>query len=117
MKRDMGLIREIILQIEADKTSPYNEVDLEIQDRSGEEISYHVKLLHEAGLIEAEDYGTIGHFEWKPRCLTWEGHEFLDNARNDKVWNKSLRKIGDTVGTVSMNVFTELLKREVLSLF
>jgi hypothetical protein len=32
--------------------------DVRVEGRSGEEISYHIMLLHEAGLIEAIDLGS-----------------------------------------------------------
>lgn len=91
MKRDMDLARRILFAIEA---TPYErghpgEMRLEGVDR--ETLSYHIMLLHEAGLIEAVDMTSMGPGGnwWEPRRLTWEGHEFLDRARSDTVWSKA----------------------------
>ena len=39
MKRDMGLIREILMQVEADDTSPNQTVDLEIEGHSDRRVA------------------------------------------------------------------------------
>ncbi|HBG31044.1 MAG TPA: hypothetical protein DDW98_10500, partial [Gammaproteobacteria bacterium] len=64
-------------------------VDINVPEKTSEEISYHVQLLHEAGLLKAQDYSSIGDYDWKPLTLTWEGHEFLDAARNETLWNRA----------------------------
>jgi hypothetical protein len=48
-----------------------------MEGHSREEISYHVLLLAEANLIKAE-ISTRQTAEYKPKRLTWEGHEFLE---------------------------------------
>ena len=86
MKRDMDLIREVLLEVE--KVEGWDDwKQIEFKDRDPEEISYHVMLLAEAGLIEAKKICDGG--AWLPMRLTWEGHEFLDAARNDTVWKKT----------------------------
>lgn len=47
--------------------------------------------------------------------LTWAGHEFLDNARNDKIWRGVLSKIKSAALTVSFDVLAELLKSGAMS--
>ena len=50
MKRDMDLIRQILLQVEARPTA--QSIDLvEVPGHEQEEISYHVKLLADAGYL------------------------------------------------------------------
>ena len=51
------------------------------------------KLLYQAGLIDAENDSGADDFEWIPISLTWQGHEFLDVARNDTVWKKLTGKL------------------------
>lgn len=54
MKRDMDLFRRILLQLEASpEATGHSRIDLDIEDRDPTEVSYHVQLLKEAGLIEA----------------------------------------------------------------
>jgi hypothetical protein len=61
MKRDMDLIREILFKIEdAPEATGIGWVDVNIEGRSHEQISYHVVLLAEAGLVEAQDLTNSG---------------------------------------------------------
>ena len=88
MKRDMDLVRELLLKIEE---LPFDNSfhDVAVDGRSPDEISYHVMLLAEAKLIEAKDFSNLLEVSWKPMRLTYTGHEFLDAARNDTVWQKA----------------------------
>lgn len=92
MKRDMELIREILLQIERND-SPRNPIQIEIENTSAEIISYHIELLDEARLINAKDLSDTGGYEWQAINLTWSGHEFLDASRNSKIWDGVLGSI------------------------
>jgi hypothetical protein len=40
-------------------------------------------------LIEALDLSTLSGVCWKPQRLTYNGHQFLDAARSDTVWQKA----------------------------
>ncbi|MCR9366862.1 DUF2513 domain-containing protein [Vibrio antiquarius] len=79
MKRDMSLIREILLSIEE------NDEVLPVEGFSSEVIESHVKLLIEALLIERKSFGV--HSFVTVTKLTWTGHEFLDSIREEQVWN------------------------------
>ncbi|MEP1152382.1 MAG: DUF2513 domain-containing protein [Balneola sp.] len=116
MKRDFELIKKILLKTE-ENPSPSNWIELTIDGSSDKEIYYHVKLLREAGLLNAVDLTTSNGFCWLPRSLTWEGHNFLDNARNDTVWKKSLKLVKEKGGSVSFNVFQNLLQNQATKLF
>lgn len=93
MTRDMELIREILIAIEKEFSDPRAVITLEIPGYDPEYVSYHVMLLNEAKLINARDRNIDQIFLWQPTSLTWEGHEFLDAARNDSTWNKAMTKI------------------------
>lgn len=109
MKRDMDLIRELLLSIEANGAGhEYPGVD-----RPPEEIAYHLRLMKDAGLIDGIAYNEIGDNEGTPGFLTikltWEGHEFLDAARSPEVWDTATEKVSSTVGSVSLSVLTAVL--------
>jgi hypothetical protein len=87
MKRDLDLVREILLAVEAHPT-PMKTAKLTMHGRSPDEVSYHVKLMAEAGLVQAIDLSSHSGIEWRPTSLTWEGHEFLDATRADTIWQK-----------------------------
>ena len=108
MKRDMDLIRRVLLEIEeSDEWLPgaitYEEVDDEL-------VSYHVKLLYEAGLIDAIDMST-NTLKWQARTLTWQGHEFLDSARDDTRWESAKATIFSRIGSLPFDLLKEVLSQ------
>lgn len=87
MKLNQDLIREILLAIEASDHDPIEWIDnFAIQNQPERLVSYHVQLLHEAGFIEAIDLTTNSGYEWAPKRLTYQGHQFLDGIRDPKAW-------------------------------
>ena len=83
MKRCIELIRKILIMIEEDELSSASAIDSYSQN----EVLYHIVLLYEAGFIECVFKKTDqeGIVDAYVKRLTWDGHEFLDNARNDNV--------------------------------
>lgn len=93
MKRDMDLCRRILLKIEEEfvDVSLY----LEIEGYSAEEIAYHCRIMHEAGLLASFEtqYANNHLYDFAVGPLTWEGHEFLDRIRDDSIWGKTKNTI------------------------
>jgi hypothetical protein len=85
MKLDKDLVREILLQVEA-SPDPMAMVEITAPDHSQEEIAYHVQILDEGGLLEALDLTTMADYDWRPRRLTYNGHEYLDTIRDPEAW-------------------------------
>lgn len=112
MKRDMDLVRKIVLALE---DHPHGFApDLVFDGYTDEQIGYHVHLLAQAGLVTALERtaGGAGSPQMEAEALTWAGHEFAENARNDTVWNKAKAVIQDKVGTASIAVMVEVLKQQ-----
>jgi hypothetical protein len=103
MKRDMALVCEILRATEA-HSDGQRPVDVQIEGFSPEQVSYHVKVMSEASLLEAKNATTMQRFSWKPTRLTWQGHEFLDAVRNDTVWHKTTELIREKGGSVPFEV-------------
>ena len=109
MKRDMDLIREILLAIEE---SPHGFAPdkIMITGYSDEQIQYHAYLLGEAGLAKVVEI--TSHGDKSPNAviqgLTWEGYEFLDSAREKQRWNQAKELIGK-VGGASLQIWTMVL--------
>lgn len=90
MKRDMDLIRLLLLEIEArggGVTSQIN--DLRIEGYTPEQVGHHVWLLEDGGFIICVEGEVVDEAELYPRCLTWKGHEVLDAVRDPEVWRQS----------------------------
>ena len=76
-----------------------------------------MRLLAEAGLLEAVDATAGAGLDWRPKRLTWKGHEFLDDARNENVWRKTQELVQEKGGSVSLGVLQALLTEVAKSLF
>ena len=113
MTRDLDLIRSILLQIDqtsgVDGDGRRQEISWDPLQASGYElpaIHYHVELLHEAGLIRADE---LVPGCWWPERLTWEGHEFVDVARSDVLWDRVRRRVESSVGSAPFSLWQQLL--------
>jgi hypothetical protein len=108
MKRDMDLIRKILLAIEE---SPEPELPSQplIQGSSNKQVNEHLRLLMEAGYIDAltSRGDDMIAFDWIR--LLWPGHEFLAAARDDTIWNKAKTKLGGGFSTVTLAILENLL--------
>lgn len=115
MKRNWDTIRLILTKVEDKHDSRYALLlkHFEPFDNLDQfEISYHVRLLLEIGLVEGRIDGPVGG--GKPATfailrLTWAGHEFLDSIRSDTVWNKTK----ETFTTKGLDMTFDLIKTVV----
>ena len=125
MQRDMDLIRQILISVEQDKHLSnasairlgYDPEEAEaqpdipaIEGYCVEEVGHHCYLLEQAGLLTAWKQGS--GFDTAPfvtpHCLTWEGHEFLANIREESQWDTIKQQVG--------NASFEILKTAALSM-
>jgi len=73
----------------------------------------------QAGLIDGADVTSQCDKEniAIPGPLTWNGHEFLDAARNEGVWSKAKEKLKSIGGDVPLDVvkavLIEITKRQL----
>ena len=111
MKRDMDLIRQVLLDIE--ESDEWKPSAIQIEGVDYEVVSYHVKLLAQSGLIEAIDYSTTDTLAWYATTLTWEGHEFLDAARDHTRWNSAKNQALAIGGTLTFEALKLTLGRIV----
>jgi hypothetical protein len=106
MKRDMDLLRSILLEIE--KSETWNEgIEIKIDGKNNEEIGYHIFLLEQANLIEIVEQRPMGPKSGRhPCCLTWAGCEFLSAAKDDTRWNS----VKENAKRIGAEVFEVILK-------
>lgn len=114
MKRDMDLARRILFEIEKHQ-EPNGWIPIKIENYRQEEISYHIKLLSQAGLIEAKDMTDSGGFDWKAKSLTWQGHEFLEAARNNTRWSNAKKFILEKGGNLTFDILKSVLTESIKS--
>jgi len=91
LKRDMDLVRDLLLQIEEFDQGLGGDVEIEAGDRAPQVIAEHLRLLLEARLIDGDvvpdDQYAFDHIV--PTRLTWAGHDFLDTVRDPEIWKKT----------------------------
>lgn len=114
MKRDMDLCREILLCVEAREGSVGPE-EVKIDGYTTDQIGYHAKLLADAGLLEGKSSTGVGQnvYRFKPRRLTWKGHEFLDAARDVSRWKQAKSIVLARVGQLSFDALKPALTQLV----
>ncbi|MFZ0912777.1 MAG: DUF2513 domain-containing protein [Candidatus Korobacteraceae bacterium] len=117
MKRDLNLIREILLHIESgeeyDGTREFYFTTPEEMGLTGgftpEEFVYNYTLLIENGYIDgaATVMGQV-----TVRRLTSSGHDFLDDIRDPGVWKQVRNRLGSLPG-VALTIVAEVAKSEI----
>ena len=118
MKLSHDLCRELLLNMEEKLTydgiagsqtsGGFSKEDVQVLAPKADLISiyYHIEKLREAGFIHALDARHSGApYMWIPRSLTYAGHQFLDDIRDESRW----RKIKDAVGAMSLETMKALM--------
>jgi len=109
MKRDMDLVRALLMRVESEHSARAPE-KIEINGYTEEQIGYHAFLLNEAGLVKAVEMTSMGSPSPEARIirLTWDGHEFLDSAREPARWEKA-KDLVNKVGGASIQLWMAVL--------
>ena len=110
MKRDMDLIRTILLKLDADPevdgAHSRAAINLGIADYKSEEVNYHAAMLIEAGYLAGNTKRMDVVLVSK---LTWQGHDFLDSIRDPKIWVRT--KAGaEGAGGFTVDLLKDLAK-------
>jgi len=110
MKRDFDLVRKIMLDVQAlPADSPL--ICLEYPNEYEQaEVNEHVALLIEAGLLKGKPLRAMSSLLQVPvQGLTWEGHNFIDSAKNDAIWRKAFEILKDKGIDATFDVLKGLL--------
>lgn len=87
MKRDMDLVRLILLKIEEEyrDTAIY---DLTVDGYDMSTVAYHCDILHDAGYISYfEPFHADDELQsFRVGALTWAGNEYLEKIRDNSRW-------------------------------
>ncbi|MGE6205355.1 DUF2513 domain-containing protein [Guptibacillus hwajinpoensis] len=121
MKRDLGLVRDLLLVIEEKQQhqpiqlSPNDGIDYDNKD-----IQYNLSLMLDAQLITGQNLTTFTDLEILINSITWQGHDFLDYARNKEVWeiaNDKAESKGSELRKLPFDVARALLVESAKKLF
>jgi hypothetical protein len=95
MKRDMSLVRDILLKLEPLPAHSDNRIFLWIgqeplvfEGQAPEDIAYHIRIMTQGELIATGgiEPKTLGFYYMGFR---WFGHEFLDDVRDPEIWRRT----------------------------
>ena len=122
MKRDDDVIRDLLLQCEADERQWFeleSEYDCEfgvstsLHERWDERTGRHLQLLVDAGLIATAKSRYTP--DWDPEeigrtffRLTNAGHNYLDAIRDESIWSKTKAAVAETGGSASLEIVKSL---------
>ena len=121
VKRDMELVREIMLHVETKQDLKAKTV--KIDGYADEVVARHVEMLLRARFLEGIESRELSSSV--PRIfvtdLTWEGHDFLAATQNKSVWTSLKSKLGDElpklpfelVKSVALKLLSQSIMRQV----
>lgn len=109
MKRDMDLVRCILMTVEKSEDEV---TEAQLLDCGGDmaRLAFHVELLQGHGLLTAEIYrdGMGDPMSVSISGLTWDGYDYLDAIRSQKVWCKVKEAISKAIGDTSLSVVKDV---------
>jgi hypothetical protein len=112
VKRNLDTIREILLKIEASDI-PLDVAQLTSDPQKYRTMSFHVKLLMDAGYIECDRLCAPRAYDnYDVERLTNAGCDYLDTIRNDKIWSQ----VKDKIETVGGSAALETVKQVAIDL-
>lgn len=121
MQRNWDLIRWILAEVESCQEGypivltfgiyDGTHYQLDIGERDFGEVCEHMLLLGNAGLAEVRELGRTyeGLVGVVIDRLTMAGHDFLEVAKNDTIWKKSMNIVKEKGNSVSLGVLTQIL--------
>ncbi len=124
MKRDLDLIRQIMLTLEEKMEYGKNFKSAQLievmQDKtlSAEKLAYHIGLLVESDFIKAKEQKYYGDepTDYLINTITSQGQDFIDTIRQDTTWNKIKDKssnIGGFTLSLLVDIGKEYLKKQI----
>lgn len=102
MKRDVNLIRVILLSVEGDGA------EISSEDNK-ETVNYHLHLMIEGGLLNGKE---INEGQWQVYGLTWEGCELLELIRDNDRW-KIIKRISDDLNCYSFEIIRQIATQQM----
>lgn len=119
MKLNHECVRDVLIHIEENLEYGYymDFSAVSLKSYSQEDLIYTADKLLEAGLISGERKQFISSSipSIRIESLTWNGHQFLDNIRDDGVW-KDTKKVISKFSSVSLSLIGNIASQVITSL-
>ena len=111
MKRDLDLIRELLLKIEALPAGPAAQYRMgEVEDPV---LLAHLEMLLDSGLVDgriSRSHGSRGDVI-AISGLTWDGHEWIETVRDNRVWDEAKRTCLENGGVLTFDLARAVARR------
>lgn len=104
MKRDLDLIRDILLAIEAEPAGKLIRTIPLPSKWTKEEAIGHLRLIKDAGLTDGKIDFHGDQLLMAIHGLSNRGHDLLDSIRNETVWQQTKDKVEEVGGSVGLDV-------------
>jgi hypothetical protein len=123
MKRDMDLVRTLLIIIEnADSPRfPKEITSSNFSDLDGypsDQIKEHLILMEDGNLI-LRNTASDGSSLYQYLRMSWGGHEFLETVMNDNIWRET-KSVASKLGSFSLDIMKDLavgyLKQRAITL-
>lgn len=117
MKRDLDLIRDILLKIESMDKKVITIADLgaTTQDEFNR-IGFHIRLLMDCNYVEAIDVRTKQEEAYVVKRITSSGYDYLDSIRDNNVWNETKNKLESVGSSASLEIVKAVAGKVIISL-
>jgi hypothetical protein len=116
MTRDLDLFRAILLSVEAQPTGKcWTAVPL--LDHSHEDVVGHVRLVADAGLVDATFMSPVNNDVAVVNRITNDGYDFLEASKNLTFWETAkqrLKSVGVPVTAYAVKQILDILVKERL---
>jgi hypothetical protein len=122
MKRDMDLVRELLLRIEAINLRTGKPVPqmVPLENLIGpnehrDSIAYHVRLLIDAGFVKGPTAFLASEIP-AVTGMTWSGHDFLDSIRDPEIWRRTkeaAKEAGGSTVEILRDIAVGLIKTQI----
>lgn len=109
MKRDLDLVRSILIYVEK-AVDEVDAEDLVTDNWPFETVAYHIRLMVHHGLIDlSQDMRDMNGetLSLVVAGLTWDGQDYLDAIRDQKVWAKVKKTVKEAVGSTTFEVMKQ----------
>ncbi len=114
MRRDMDLIREVMLKLEvlplqtgASQVISPRDKRVAVEGYSFQEMEYHLDQIRQARFVEAGSGKPPNGITF--RSLTPKGHDFIDSVREPAVWTATKAQ-AEKVGGWTVSILVEFAK-------
>ncbi|WP_432646630.1 DUF2513 domain-containing protein [Mitsuokella sp.] len=119
MKRDLDLMRNILLRIEAfDPKCGHAIRLLTFKDLCDDlpMLSLQIELLIDAGFIEVDSEIALDDYtkDFIISRITFAGYEYLDSVRNDTIWESVKKRLASIGGEASIDIVKSLASSMLL---